>query len=141
MKLGKFFGITAPMFVTYFEDVNAGVEFLKSVSFQYPSESRFLRHELKQLLKIKQLAEFKVNTEVPEELVDDRWENGGLVLHSDWTEVIKQQFTDAVIAKLLNTGVKTNKSLVNEVMFLSITLIMHLLSRTNLPFTFFLRIL
>ena len=114
MKLGKFFGITAPMFVTYFEDVNAGVEFLKTVSFQYPSESRFLRHELKQLLKIKQLAEFKVNTEVPEELVDDRWENGGLVLHPDWTEVIKQQFTDAVIAKLLNTGVKTNKSLVNE---------------------------
>lgn len=114
MKLGKFFGITAPMFVLYFEDVNAGVEFLKSISFQYPNESRLLKYELSQMLKLKQLAEFKVNTEVPEELTDDRWENGGLVLHPDWTQVIKQQFKDAVIAKLLNTGFNSTKALVEK---------------------------
>ena len=114
MKLGKHFGITAPMFVLHFEDVNAGAEFLRRVALQYPNETQLLKYEFIQLLKIKQLSEYKVNTEVPSEIDDDRWDSGKLVLHPDWTSVISQQFNDAVKARLLNTGFKSNQNLVDE---------------------------
>lgn len=102
MRIGNFWGMTAPMFVLAFEDRYEPLPiFNKMLAHSCTGELRGLQQELVYLTNLERFQECKCSVDTLSVTGDDVWENGSLVEMPECSNVFRSEVLQRVLVKCL----------------------------------------